>query len=391
VARPTPPRFFFLPFLLMVLAAAPAAARDADREAARLQALRDRLDTLQAEQARTRDLRDSEREALNKLDRELRTQQQALRETNARLRAQQKKLNALERERQREQARLGSEREQLAAMVRAAWLMERDGQVKWLLSEPEPARLARLMGYQRAIGTWRATRIASSQKAIDSLRAIETRISGETRELENLRNTEKARSTALDRTRRERQSLLAGLDRKLAGQSRTLEQLRQDERSLAALVQRLKRTVAATPVAPVPATAPLRFGSFKAGRGRLPAPVEGKLFARFGQAKPVGGLHWQGVFVAVEEGSAVRAVYRGRVVYADWLRGFGLLVIVDHGQGFMTLYGHNRSATHAVGDWVEGGQPIAESGSSGGPPLPGVYFEVRSQGEPRDPHEWCKL
>ncbi|MDH4133679.1 MAG: peptidoglycan DD-metalloendopeptidase family protein, partial [Gammaproteobacteria bacterium] len=127
------------------------------------------------------------------------------------------------------------------------------------------------------------------------------------------------------------------------------------------------------------------------GTGSWPAPAKGRLVARFGQPKATGELQWRGIFLAAREGTEVRAPTRGRVAYADWLRGFGLLLVLDHGNGLMTLYGHNQSLVKNVGDPVEAGETVALSGNTGGPVEPGLYFEVRERGEPRDPLIWCKL
>jgi septal ring factor EnvC (AmiA/AmiB activator) len=127
----------------------------------------------------------------------------------------------------------------------------------------------------------------------------------------------------------------------------------------------------------------------KGGRWRL--PVQGRLIARFGSPKEIGDLRWRGIFLATPEGQEVKAVTRGRVAYADWLRGFGLLVVLDHGGGLMTLYGHNQSLYKGVGDRVEAGEAIAASGNTGGPAQPGLYFEIREYGEPRNPLDWCRL
>jgi septal ring factor EnvC (AmiA/AmiB activator) len=124
-------------------------------------------------------------------------------------------------------------------------------------------------------------------------------------------------------------------------------------------------------------------------QGRLPLPANGRLLARFNEPRQIGNLRWKGIFLSGREGQPVKAVFGGRVVYAEWLRGFGLLLILDHGDGYMTLYGHNQSLAKSVGDWVEGGETIATVGTTGDPSRPGVYFEVRHHGAPADPLRWC--
>jgi septal ring factor EnvC (AmiA/AmiB activator) len=128
---------------------------------------------------------------------------------------------------------------------------------------------------------------------------------------------------------------------------------------------------------------------FRALKGRMPWPAKGSLAGRFGMEKR-GGLLWDGVLISAPEGREVKAVHHGRVAFADWLRGFGLLLIIDHGDGYMSLYGHNQSLFKEAGDWVEQGEPVALVGNSGGRLDTGVYFGIRYQGRPVNPKHWCK-
>jgi len=184
-----------------------------------------------------------------------------------------------------------------------------------------------------------------------------------------------------DQARRRR--LLATLDREVSDRAQAIERLKQDEARLQRLLQQLEQVLP-----PLPGDFP-KDGRFADQRGRLPLPVVGHIRATFGEPKKVGTLKWRGVLVDSPAGSDVRAVFRGRVAYADWLRGFGLLLILDHGNGYMTLYGHNQGLYKEVGEWVEGGEIIAAVGATGDTTYPGVYFEVRQNGKPRDPLQWC--
>ena len=126
-------------------------------------------------------------------------------------------------------------------------------------------------------------------------------------------------------------------------------------------------------------------------RGRLRLPVDGTITARFGQYRPGTGLPWEGVYLSADEGVEVRAIFPGRVAYAEWLRGFGLLLILDHGDGFMSLYSHNQLLFKQLGEWVGIGEPVARVGNTGGQPRNGLYFEVRHNGRPNDPLIWCRV
>ena len=128
---------------------------------------------------------------------------------------------------------------------------------------------------------------------------------------------------------------------------------------------------------------------FSAVRGQLAWPVPGRLVNDYGQPR-AGSLRWNGVLVGAESGTSVRSLYYGRVVFADWLAGMGLLLVIEHGEGYMSLYGHNEALLKEAGDWVEPGERVALVGDSGGQGTPGLYFEIRRAGEPQNPHRWIK-
>ena len=188
---------------------------------------------------------------------------------------------------------------------------------------------------------------------------------------------------AMKTSQDQRRELVAKLTAELQDQGRQLARLQSDERELNALIKGLEQALADIPV-----EHPQQM-QFAALRGRLPWPASGRIVSRFGTPR-LGGLFWDGVMISAPEGREVRAVHHGRVAFADWLRGLGLLMIVDHGDGYMTLYGHNQSLFKEVGDWVEADEAIALVGSSGGRERAGVYFGVRFKGRPVDPAKWCR-
>ena len=128
---------------------------------------------------------------------------------------------------------------------------------------------------------------------------------------------------------------------------------------------------------------------FKQQKGKLPWPASGAFLASYGEPRKQGGLKWNGVLISSKHGTPVRAISHGRIAFADWLQGFGFITIIDHGEGYMSLYGHNETLVKQAGDWVNAGEVIATSGDSGGQPMPGVYFEIRSRGKPVNPGNWC--
>jgi septal ring factor EnvC (AmiA/AmiB activator) len=194
--------------------------------------------------------------------------------------------------------------------------------------------------------------------------------------LEN-RETFENRETSLTGSRDERKVLLAELAAKTEDKSVQRTRLINDQLRLEKLIAQLKKSMTT-----------LDGAEFAARKGSLPWPVEGKVNKRFGQARAGGRLKWQGNLILAPTDSSIKAVHRGRVVFADWLRGFGLLTIIDHGDEYMTLYAHSDAILKQVGDFVESGEPIATVGSSGAQSTPSLYFELRQKGIPQNPNSW---
>lgn len=184
--------------------------------------------------------------------------------------------------------------------------------------------------------------------------------------------------------RERRARVLAELEGTIASGAEQVAALEADAASLRALIADLEQR------GQILAEADVETTPLAARRGRLPWPVAGPLVARFGAPRDAGRLRWDGVVLAAPEGAEVRAVHGGRVVYADWLRGLGHLVIIDHGDDYMTLYGNNQTVLAGNGDWVVAGETIALSGTTGGRGADGLYFGVRRDGEPLDPERWCR-
>jgi septal ring factor EnvC (AmiA/AmiB activator) len=177
----------------------------------------------------------------------------------------------------------------------------------------------------------------------------------------------------------ERSQVLASLTTESRSRAKNLERLRKQQSGLEKLLRELKQAMQKFPV-----DSNTAFGRL---RGKLAWPVAGRLVARFGESR-ASGLKWDGVLVATERGASVRAVSQGRVVYADWLPGLGLLTIIDHGDGYLSLYGHNERLYKSAGERVSAGDPIAAAGDSGGRNRPELYFEIRKAGRPIDPRPW---
>ncbi len=367
--------WLLLPALILPAAAAP----DDD---ARLRAVRARIDTLQQTLNETRGQRDSVRLQLETLDRRLGPLITSLRDTERRLRRERARVQRLEKQSDKRRRELAREREELAELVRATYQAGRQSELRLVLEDQSPVHLSRTLAYYRYVEQARIERLRHIESVLRELSRLEESRREAARELERLIAAQRREKAQWETLRQERRRLHARLSRELRTRGHELERLNADRARLERLVSEIRPLLPAMP--PPPAG-----GRFGAMQGRLPLPATGQLLARFNEPRQIGNLRWKGIFLASREGQPVRAVYGGRVVYAEWLRGFGLLLILDHGEGYMTLYGHNQSLAKSVGDWVEGGETIATVGTTGDPSRPGVYFEVRHQGTPADPLRWC--
>ena len=373
----------WLAALVLAYSGAVAAASQNEEQ---LHALRTRIEALQADLNETRGERDEARAQLRESERRIGSQFKSLRDTEARQRSETARLTALQQARTRSRAELGTHRQELEQAVRAAYVLGKQDYLKLLLSQDDPARVSRTLTYYRYLTEAHAARIEGIETALNRLDVLEKQIAEHVQELAALRARQLEQKNALEATRAERRNLLAQLNERVRDRSQEVERLKHDEDRMTRLVRELRTALTRAP-APEPPVGKVSVD--KGGRWRL--PVQGRLIARFGSPKEIGDLRWRGIFLAAPEGQDVKAVTRGRVAYADWLRGFGLLVVLDHGGGLMSLYGHNQSLYKGVGDRVEAGEAIAASGNTGGPPQPGLYFEIREHGEPRNPLDWCRL
>jgi septal ring factor EnvC (AmiA/AmiB activator) len=335
------------------------------------------LQTARGEQLRiSEELRTSELR-IGQLSRRLHELGQSLQSTR-------EKLAGLARQRQLKQQKLDRQRVVLSRQIRAAYAMGRQERLKILLNQQDPAMVTRMMVYYDYLNRARADHMAEIQSSLDQLQEVEAAISREKARLSRLQSQELAEKSQLDATQALREQVVASLAKEILNRDGQLRVLQQDERRLERLLAGLQQAMADIPIEMV------GFQLFSKRKGKLPWPSRGRIAASFGSARELGGLRWDGVLISAAEGKEVRAVHHGRVAFADWLRGLGLLLIIDHGDGYMTLYGHNQSLFKETGEWVEAGEPVALVGRSGGHANPGVYFGIRFKGKPVNPRLWCK-
>jgi septal ring factor EnvC (AmiA/AmiB activator) len=306
-----------------------------------------------------------------------------LRALDAQLAAQQGKLDDLLRQRAALDANLKDQRDALAALLRSAYAMGRGEELKLLLAQDNAADIARMLAYYGYFERARLGEIGALLKNLEALARVQSEIEAQQAMLKTSRDERAAQAQQFDAERVARQQTLDRIDAALRDQKSRLAALGKDEKALTDLIAKLRDIFADIPKTLAGAE------PFAALRGKVPWPLRGRIVERFGNSTG-GSQVSQGVLIAAKDGSEVRAVSHGRVVFADWLRGYGLLMIVDHGDGYLSLYGYNETLLKDVGDWVDAGTVVATSGDSGGRPTPGLYFELRYKGKAIDPAAWLK-
>jgi murein hydrolase activator len=370
-----------------VLALAGSGASAQAPEAAHAEQERAAKQKLDAVRAQIRALSEQQRATAGERGdaaRELRTKELALAEVakalhgiDDRIAAEQAKLAALDAERATLETALRQQRDALAALLRSAYALGRHEELKLLLHQDDVAAIARVLAYHRYFQRARLGRIDRLRGDLARLAALQEDIGKAQAALAQARVEQAAQQVRLEDERRERASLVATIDARLADEASRIAALGKDETELNRLLERLRGVFADIPRELKGAQ------SFDSQRGHLAWPLAGKVASGFGGAS-------RGLLIAARPGTAVHAVSHGRVAFADWLRGYGLMLIVDHGDGYLTLYAGNETLLKDVGDWVDAGDTIATSGASGGQKTPGLYFELRVKGQPADPRSWLR-
>lgn len=380
-------RAFRLLTLLALGVAAITAGADTPNPAkaeADLKAVREQMDKVRAELERdagrrdklTKELEESEKSvgsARGELDR--------LRRERAEQTAKRTELANLRRGREADLAR---ERSALAGQIRAAQMIGQDEPLKLLLNQQDPAQAGRVFTYYQYFGRARAAQIASINSHLGEIATLDAQLADQEAKLAALEEQRKGELSKLTAARERRGRALETLEVESKNRAKELERLEEQKGGLEKLVRELRKALERLDKFPTDSK-----DAFAKLRGKLAWPADGKLVASFGQTR-AGGVKWDGVLVSAEQGAPVRAVYHGRVVYADWLSGLGLLTIIDHGDGYLSLYGHNERLYKEVGERVTAGDTIASVGDSGGRSSPALYFEIRKAGRPIDPRPWFK-
>ncbi len=307
-----------------------------------------------------------------------------LHDTELQIARKKTELQELQFEQLEHQQTLQGEKQELVNQIRAAYQIGRNDYIKLILNQEDPARVGRALAYYDYHNRARTERINQVKATLQQIDSISTAIEAETSQLESLRQQQETKLSDFHRYRASRRDIIARLQTYIEEQDVELHTLQENERELGKLLSGLKQEKAVT-IEMFEDMPP-----FNTLKGKLQWPVTGKLLKRFGNNKKGGNLKWQGVLIDAESGTDVKAVSTGKVVFADWFRNLGLLIIIDHGEGYMSLYGHNQNLIKNTGDWVLEGEKIATVGDSGGQSDTALYFEIRKGAEPLNPARWCK-
>lgn len=361
-------------------------------------------------------------------EREMGTLQQQIDSLEQQLKDGESEIERLDEEKKKLQSQRAEQQKLIAIQLRAAHQSGGQEYLKLLLNQQQPEQFARNLTYHDYLSRARSEQLASYNDTLRQLQAIEADLATQHALLAGQQLELQDRRSALDKVRDERRATLAKLNSELGDGDRQLKSRQREQAQLAKVLKTIEETLArqareaeqarqlaerrareeterqrlaassgtserkatANSGPLVSSNTPAFGGPFAKARGQLPWPVDGRLLARFGTPRGDARLKWDGVLIGAAAGTRVRAIHAGRVVFADWLRGAGMLLIVDHGGGYLSLYGHNQTLLKAAGDQVKAGEAIATVGSTGGQDTPALYFAIRQQGQPSDPLRWCR-
>ncbi len=389
--------------LLLQATGVHAQKASAELERQRLEELRTRIDKLQRDLSKSEESRSEAADALK-------VSEKAISEVNRNLVALGREEGKIGHSLNEVQARIKSTRtdvnrqqDLLDRMLRHQYMYGNADALQLVLDGQDVATVERQLQYFGYISRMRAGLIAKMKQTLTNLAELESAARVKKSELAaNAEQQRKARAS-LQNERQARQKVVARFAADISKSRREIGRLKRDEDRLAKLVDQLAKALAQQqrsegrtpgrirkPGETVDDVADASFvgRAFQTLRGKLKLPVRGELAGRFGSAREEGGVTWKGLFIKSGSGQPVKAVADGRVIFADWLRGFGNLLILDHGGGYMSLYGNNESLLKQLGDTVPSGETIASVGSTGGAAESGVYFELRHEGKPFDPMKW---
>lgn len=390
--------------LALVPAVAGAATTTANQAQDELKELRGRISAMQKKLAAAEESKSEASDALRESEQAISEANRELRDLNRQARDSGAKLGSLRKTSQDTKTRMQSQQEMLGRMLRRQYLQGEPDALRLVLARENPNDMARQLHYLAYIARARTQLVDGLRRNLAELDRLTREIAEEAEAIARIAKEQATQKKRLENEKRARAQVLTKVSRDIRAQQQQIRVMQNNENRLTRLIDQLTRLVQQQPQRtqkPVQGGKPRTRndtvpadtggGAFAAMRGTLALPVRGELGGRFGSPRSDGGITWKGVYIAARSGDDVKAVAGGRVVYADWLRGFGNLLIIDHGDSYMTLYANAEALLKQVGDSIRGGDTIATVGNSGGNAESGLYFEMRHAGKPFDPLTWVKL
>ena len=349
-----------------------------------LENLRYRMNILRRKIEKKQEEKNSATKTLKDIEVRIGERAYVLKKINRHLRKQKRELKKLKKEQQKTRNKLASQRAILSEQIRSAYMIGKQEYLKLLLNQESPAAIGRTLTYYDYFHKARSHHIDEAVTTIEKLDRLTAQVKSKTDELKVSRKQQRIEKEKLEDDFIDRSIIVKAIEKEIANQGSQLKKFSANEKLLQELLKEIRNIMPST------LTEIDKRETFGKRRGRLKWPVRGKVKRLFGKSRQAANLKWNGVLIRSAEGKDVKAISHGRVAYADWLRGYGMLVIIDHGDGYMTLYGYNQALYKETGDWVEEGEVIATVGRSGGQTKSGLYFEVRVKGKPSNPTKWCK-
>lgn len=367
---------------LLYFLSLPAQAQDADSVSpAKIRALKEEIAEIDEWLADAQEDRSDLEQTLARTERQIGQLKKDRRELQRKAANQEQAIDKLRRREKELEQELNAKRDALEAQIRAAWMAGDAPALKVLLNEIDPQKLARVMTYHEYLSQHTLAELEAFNRTLDELKATRRETTAAQVELKKTEANLADRQTELEQQTKERERTLALLESDISQKKSQREDLVANRQRLEKLLKEVEAAIAEIPT-------PKESQPFSTLRAKLPWPTRGKVITGFGESLHEGRLRHHGLLIATERDAEVKSVHYGRVVFANWLRGFGLMTIIDHGNGYMSLYGLNSSLLKSPGDWVKAGESIAIAGESNRDARSQLYFEIRHDGKPENPEKW---
>lgn len=302
--------------------------------------------------------------------------------TEGNIQKKEKKIGELGYKEQELMKSKDEQKELITHHIKSAYMLGKQEYLKLLLNQEDPHQISRMLTYYDYMNKERIGQIEKFTLTIDELAQVRESLTLAKNQLYTQRSLLEEQHHSLTKTQTKRQESLDELNEIIAATNSEIEEKLSNRQRLESLLDKITASIANLPTP----EEILPFGDMK---GKLQLPIQGNITEKYGDLRNEGKLKWNGLYISASRGTPVHAVHYGRIVFADWLRGFGLLMIISHGEGYMSLYGHNQLLYKEAGDWISAGELIAKAGDSGGQQSTGLYFEIRQEGKPLDPLLWC--